>query len=110
METLLPDMSDKKETSLARRTHRRGGSMVLLSFLFGLLGGILGWRVGPQLAHDLKLSLTSFFRDASNTTKAYTGDSSLPSAVSSEEALIIDIVARSNKDMGRIVTPSAVSK
>lgn len=110
METLLPDMSEKKETSLARRTHRRGGSMVLLSFLFGLLGGILGWWVGPQLAHDLKLPLPSFFRDASNNMKENNRDGSLPLTVSSEEALLIDLIEKSNKAVVSIVITKDVPK
>lgn len=100
-ETLIPEI--KKSNRSHGKFCRSGGSFVLfLSFAFGLFGGILGWWVGPRLASDLNIPLPPALRDARD------GDAdrvpvAIPPTVSSEEALLIDLVEKGSKAVVSIV-------
>jgi serine protease Do len=111
METINVSQSEEmKKGEGSPQKCRRGGSIVLLvSFLFGLFGGILGWWVGPRLASDLSLPLPPIFRDIANQKEKNTS-MTLPSAVSSEEALLVDLVEKSTKAVVSVVITKDVPK
>lgn len=107
-ETLVPEI--KKPNQVFRKSRRRGGSFILLfSFAFGFFGGVLGWWVGPRLASDLKLPLPPIFRDIENG-KGEKTSVAIPPSVSSEEALLVDLVEESSKAVVSVVITKDVPK
>lgn len=107
-ETLVPEI--KKSNRTEQKSYRQGGSFILLlSFVFGLFGGILGWWVGPRLASDLSLPLPPIFREI-ESGKGEKAPANLPPALSSEEALLIDLVERGSKAVVSVVITKDVPK
>lgn len=107
----LPEVPEAGQKELStRKARRRGGSaLVLVSFLFGLFGGILGWWVGPRLAADFHVPLPPIFREM-GAGGAGSDLKSIPPLVSSEESLLVDLVDKTTNAVVSVVITKDVPK
>lgn len=111
METIeISSPENKKPDWSNRKSHRSGGSFVVISsFVLGLFGGILGWWVGPRLTSDLKIPLPPILRDIPGNRNDR-ASVIVPPSVSSEEALLIDLVEKGSKAVVSVVITKDVPK
>ncbi len=109
---MTPETERKEVCSRKEKGCRRGGGFLLvISFFFGLLGGVLGWWVGPRIASDLKLPLPPAFRDMANKgSGGATSLTTLPPAVSSEESLLVSLVDKNTPGVVSVVISKDVPK
>lgn len=87
--------------------------ILLVSFLLGIFGGVLGWWVGPRLARDLKLPISPAFLEMTQNAKDTRGQdtsSVLPASVSSEESLLVSLVDKSTPGVVSVVISKDVPK
>lgn len=106
-DTLLPTKRIEKTPRNGRGTP--GGFLVFLCFALGLFAGILGWWVGPRLASDLHIPLPPTLCADRNGKEAAL-QKETPLAVSSEEAILPDLVDQSTKAVVSIVITRDVPK
>ncbi len=111
-DSVVPTM-ERSDTSRRKVCRRGGASLLLMSFFLGVFGGILGWWVGPRVAHDLKLPMSPAFLEM--TKNAGNVDSkdisaSLPPSVSSEESLLVSLVEKSTSGVVSVVISKDVPK
>ena len=111
-EITVPATEHQKDTCRKSCHHRRPARYVVLSFFFGVFGGILGWWVGPRIAHDLKLPLLPDFREMTKKAGGVDGKDvvSVPPSVSSEESLLVSLVDKSTPGVVSVVISKDVPK
>ena len=111
-EITVPATEHQKDTYRKSCHHRRPARYVVLSFFFGVFGGILGWWVGPRIAHDLKLPIPPAFREMTKKAGGADGKDtvSVPPSVSSEESLLVSLVDKSTPGVVSVVISKDVPK
>ncbi|QQR77687.1 MAG: trypsin-like peptidase domain-containing protein [Candidatus Moraniibacteriota bacterium] len=115
METTDSVVPTTERSDISRRKVCRhgGASLLLMSFFLGVFGGILGWWVGPRVAHDLKLPMSpAFLEMTKNAGNIGSKDMSatLPPSVSSEESLLVSLVEKSTSGVVSVVISKDVPK
>lgn len=104
---------ERSDISRRKTCHRSGAMILLVSFLLGIFGGVLGWWVGPRLARDLKLPISPAFLEMTQNAKDTRGQdtsSVLPASVSSEESLLVSLVDKSTPGVVSVVISKDVPK
>ena len=112
--TKADDPTSERRKDFCRKPyhHRRLARLVVLSFFFGLLGGILGLWVGPSLARDLRLPVPPAFREMTKSTRGTDGKdaATAPSTASSEESLLVSLVDKNAPGVVSVVISKDVPK
>lgn len=104
---------ERSDISRRKTCHRSGAMILLVSFLLGIFGGVLGWWVGPRLVRDLKLPISPAFLEMTQNAKDTRGQdasSVLPASVSSEESLLVSLVDKSTPGVVSVVISKDVPK
>lgn len=105
-QTSLP----QKELESHKKSQKNNGAVIILfSFFFGLMGGILGWWVGPRLANDLKISLPPLLQISTNQELKKQSSAQFNPA-SSEESVIVPLVEKSLSSVVSVVITKDVPK
>lgn len=105
-----PEFSvSEKEESMRSSRSQKSAHALLVGFLAGLLGGILGWWMAPRMAEDLRIPLPPLLRTKGSESPQNPEKQPIITS-SSEEALLVNLVEKSSKAVVSIVISQDVPK